>query len=73
MTFSEVVLACANNREFVNGIDGLRGTDFGQLNHRDGLARMIDDATGRDHDRAREFCEIVFDLVWMRVRLEEIR
>lgn len=70
MTFYETVIECSKNREFVEGVDRLRGTDFSALHRRDGLARAIDEATGRDRDRACEFAAIVYELVWCRLPRE---
>jgi len=66
MTFGEVVLVCAANRELVANIDRLKGTRFLEMG-RGGIAGMIDEATGHQHDQCAEFCAIVYDLVWVRL------
>jgi len=66
VTFHEVLLACANNREFVHNFDRLRGTHLAQVGS-GSIVDRIDDATGYRDEELHLFIEAVHDLVWSRM------
>ncbi len=70
MTFEEVLLQTAANREFVREFDRLTGCSLSKLGGRSPLDAMIDDATGRTEAEVGQFVAVVFDVVWMRLPLE---
>ena len=69
MTFSEVVLASYENKEFVANFDRLRGTNL--LRQGSNLDLAIDKATGRQEAEMTLFIKAVWDLVWCRLPREE--
>ena len=67
MTFGEVVIFAAGNREFVENLDRLRGTSFATIGRGGPMVDAIDKATGYQSDQCAEFCALVYELVWSRM------
>jgi hypothetical protein len=67
MDFLDCVAFCAGQRGFVEQVDRLSGSRFGQMGRRAPLEAMIDEACGVDIAQASEFAALVFDLVWSRL------
>lgn len=72
MTFSECVLLCFDEREFVAAFDRLRGTNL--MGKATSVERLVDAATGYDaasssvrHDELVQFVAFVYEVVWSRV------
>jgi hypothetical protein len=63
MTFSDVVMACAKNSEFVANWARLRGVHLPTTP----LAMMIDEATGHGREIGQLFIADVIDLVISRL------
>lgn len=65
MTFPEVLMFAAANREFVESIDRLRGTSLATRG-RVLMNDLVDDATGKTDADLQLFVETVYDLIWCR-------
>jgi hypothetical protein len=66
MTFPEVLMATAANRELVEAYDRLRGTSLAGLG-RVPINDMIDAATGKTSEDVAGFVNFVYDVVWCRL------
>lgn len=65
MNFIEVLHECANNQEFVENFDRLRGTNLSRRGAPIGLA--IDAATGRMESDTELFYDFVLEYVWLPI------
>jgi len=70
LTFTECLLKCAENREFVAQFDRLSGTALSNAG-RGGINEMIDKATGRQAEDVHLFVAFVWDAVWTRLPRDE--
>lgn len=64
MTFGDVVIECARNREFVAGFERLTQTPALSTTP---IESAIDEATGHRHEYCARFCEFVYETVWSRL------
>ncbi len=65
MTFKEILLESAANKELVKEFDRLNGTNLSLKGS--GLDLEIDKASGRLEDDMKLFIEFVYEFVWLRL------
>lgn len=66
-SFVDVVIFCANDREFVAQYDRLFNGSLGKLAKRHPIERAVDKATGFERDEYLKFTAFVWEFVWTRL------
>ena len=64
-TFKECLMYCAGNKELVAEFDRLSGSNLSFKGAPINI--MVDQATGKQKDDLRAFCDFVYECIWSRL------